>query len=79
MTKAEVIAWALENDVPEEIIHITSTCYDGEIRNCGECPSCFKRWVALTVNRLEEFEVDLKALYQRLAQRLYRNFGGGIS
>ena len=66
MTKAEVIAWALENDVPEEIIHLTSTCYDGEIRNCGECPSCFKRWVALTVNGLEEeFEVDPKSLISK--------------
>lgn len=27
----------------------TVSCYDGGERHCGRCPSCFKRWVALTV------------------------------
>lgn len=27
----------------------TVSCYDGGDRHCGTCPSCFKRWVALTV------------------------------
>lgn len=26
----------------------TVSCYDGEDGHCGRCPSCFKRWVALT-------------------------------
>lgn len=27
----------------------TVSCYDGGELHCGRCPSCFKRWVALTV------------------------------
>ncbi|TQE99422.1 MAG: hypothetical protein FKY71_08610 [Spiribacter salinus] len=27
----------------------TVSCYDGGGLHCGKCPSCFKRWVALTV------------------------------
>lgn len=26
----------------------TVSCYDGSREHCGSCPSCFKRWVALT-------------------------------
>jgi len=59
MTKVEVVEWALKNGLSEDWLKKTSTCYDGEVRNCGKCSTCFKRWVAMTVNGInEEYETN---------------------
>ena len=39
--KDDAEAWAAASQ--------TVSCYDGRERHCGACPSCFKRWVAMTV------------------------------
>lgn len=54
MTKTEILAWAIKNEVPKYVIKLTSTCYDDKYKSCGDCPACFKRWVAFTNNGLEE-------------------------
>jgi len=54
MTKQEAVAWALDNGVSEELLMSTSTCYDDKEKACGECPTCFKRWVAMYGNGIYE-------------------------
>ena len=59
MTKVEAVKFALEIKVPESLIRRTSTCYHEEYDRCGECSACFKRWVALSLNYIEEdYRVD---------------------
>lgn len=41
--------------VPEVISH-TVSCYSGEDKPCGQCASCFRRWVALENNGLAGYE-----------------------
>ena len=54
MTKAELIAEALLEGIPVSDILTTSTCYHPVIPRCGECSACLKRWIALTLNFIEE-------------------------
>jgi 7-cyano-7-deazaguanine synthase len=60
-TKSDIVADALlkEYATKEEILR-TSTCYHEEHKACGECSTCFKRWIALTNNELtEEYATDI--------------------
>lgn len=61
-TKAELVRdyWinkCNENGNTEEweALLDTVSCYDGGDHHCGACPSCFKRWVALTVGTGRDF------------------------
>jgi len=54
MTKAEVVRWALAHNVPREVLLKTSTCYHPTLSRCGECGTCFKRWIAFTLNGIQE-------------------------
>jgi 7-cyano-7-deazaguanine synthase len=54
LSKTEIVTWALHNGVSEEMLLRTSTCYDGERHNCGECGTCFKRWIAMKNNGVVE-------------------------
>jgi 7-cyano-7-deazaguanine synthase len=59
MTKAEIIKYALSKGIPLEVLQNTSTCYSEDLHNCGECSTCFKRWVAFRLNDIDEpFKVD---------------------
>lgn len=49
MTKAEHIKAYLSRGGKMDALLATVSCYDGDQHHCGECASCFKRWVALTV------------------------------
>lgn len=54
LSKTEVVAWALSHGIPASALLKTSTCYDEQIRNCGRCGTCFKRWIAMTNNGISE-------------------------
>lgn len=60
-TKSDIIEDALDNGyATEQEILTTSTCYHEEHKACGECSTCFKRWIALTNNGLsEEYASDI--------------------
>lgn len=54
MTKAEMITWALQNGISPNQLRSTSTCYHPEHDRCGQCGACFKRWIALILNEIDE-------------------------
>ncbi len=51
-TKWDVVKWALNNGVPS--FQKTTSCWHRSLWNCGECKACFRRWVALVLNDVEE-------------------------
>ena len=56
-TRSKVeLAMGIRN-MPSAWAHMLATvsCYAAGDRHCGECPSCFKRWVALTVASGEDY------------------------
>lgn len=50
MTKTQVVKWLLLKGVSEKILVETIGCLNG--RACGQCISCFNRWVAFENNGL---------------------------
>ena len=53
--KDNVVKWFLENGGTKEEILSTVSCYspDEDITYCGNCPSCFRKWIALKMNGIE--------------------------
>jgi len=54
LTKAELIAKAIEMGVPIKDIKATSTCYHESLKRCGECSACVKRYIAFSLNKIKE-------------------------
>lgn len=38
-----------------EPLLMTVSCYSDQVGHCGACPSCFKRWVALKLNGIDQY------------------------
>lgn len=59
LTKADLIALALDSGISEKEIKATSTCYHPTLKRCGECSACVKRFIALKLNGItERYSVD---------------------
>ena len=72
MTKADIIKWYLENGSDEELLHISTSCYHPTLHQCGNCGSCFRKWVALKVNNIEpqyNLSQEIRDKYIRRAQQ----------
>lgn len=52
MTKVDMVRWYKEQGLDINILLSTTSCYKGT--NCGVCSACFRRWVALILNGIEE-------------------------
>ena len=62
LTKTQLIRRYIADGGNVDNLLLTVSCYSGSGgKQCGACVSCFKRWVALTNNKIdEEFDVDPK-------------------
>jgi 7-cyano-7-deazaguanine synthase in queuosine biosynthesis len=54
-TKTQVVEWLLAHDITQKQIGQTIGCLKGNC--CGECMSCFNRWIALENNGIGELDV----------------------
>ncbi|MEU7802540.1 7-cyano-7-deazaguanine synthase [Micromonospora arborensis] len=54
MTKSEIVAWFLDAGLPVDDLLSTFSCATPgtALTHCGRCPSCLRRWIALTNNRI---------------------------
>jgi len=79
LNKTEALYEYLVTGGPLDMLSQTISCYSGEQGHCGECPSCFKRWVALVNNDMAnhtEFLSDPME-YGRKTSALYKAQTGG--
>lgn len=54
MSKEEIVAWYIDKNFPVEWLNISISCYNSTVLNqCGECPSCFRKAIALEYNGVE--------------------------
>lgn len=55
-TKTQMVSWFLKNNGDKELLLKTVGCYSATQGQCGNCLSCFNRWLALENNGLKEKE-----------------------
>jgi len=53
-TKADMVKWFLTKGLPLDVLYKTFSCFAKDIFEspCGECPACFRRWIAFEYNNL---------------------------
>jgi len=54
LTKTEMVRWYVDEGHDVEQLLLTRSCFSEVGLPCGQCGACFRRWVALTNNDLEE-------------------------
>lgn len=52
--KTDMVAWFLQSGGAVEELLWTWSCYKGDVRQCGDCPACFRRYVAFSANGIKE-------------------------
>lgn len=53
-TKATLVKKYLEAGYPASALNLTVSCYHETKWRCGECNACFRRWVAMRLNGIQE-------------------------
>lgn len=54
MTKTQAVTAYLKQGGDPDVLLQTVSCYDPVLAACGRCMSCYRRWVALENNELEQ-------------------------
>lgn len=55
LTKTQAVAAWLHRGLPAEELLASRSCYSRSEHQCGQCPACVKRWIALKNNGLSEY------------------------
>jgi hypothetical protein len=71
-SKSEIVAWfkRVHPELVYDLAHRTMSCYSNSEYYCGMCPACFRKWCALTVNKipfLQFYNVKLASDYYKKA------------
>jgi len=77
MTKAQAVAWFIDKGNPIQLLRDSISCYYTDIRypQCGNCGSCFRKWIALARNGVDpKFPLStaiLREYNKKMASGLY--------
>ena len=52
-TKEDIVEWYLSQGLPTGPLMSTVSCYSGYSFYCGQCASCYRKWVAFRNNGIE--------------------------
>jgi 7-cyano-7-deazaguanine synthase in queuosine biosynthesis len=53
MDKTDMVRWFLKDGWNIDELLMSYSCFRGYDKECGNCPACFRKWVALTNNDIE--------------------------
>lgn len=83
LTKTEMVTWFLEDcktvgdrDLKMDMLKDSVSCYSGITPGCGKCRACFRRWVAFSLNGINE-EYGVKPWYTNVAAEYMRGIISG--
>lgn len=70
LTKTQAIAaWLADGGGSLELSLTSRSCYSSSARQCGKCPACVKRWIAMRNNGLDEqYDADVRHTARELAK-----------
>ena len=77
LTKAELVKLLLRlegKDRAFDILQTSSSCYHPTLLHCGECPSCFRKWIALEaagIPSVSWFRADIRK-YNKIPEYIDR-------
>lgn len=54
MDKVNMVKWYVACDFDIEKLKATWSCYKDFEKQCGNCPACWRRWIAFRLNGIEE-------------------------
>lgn len=54
MTKQDMVKWYLDNGGNVKSLLLTTACFHPIFDACGNCKACFRRWIALRYNDLDD-------------------------
>jgi 7-cyano-7-deazaguanine synthase in queuosine biosynthesis len=67
MDKTDMVKWYMENVGDVDFLLRTVGCFDSGVGHCGNCGSCFRRYVALKNNGIDpgyELRSEIKSYYR---------------
>jgi len=50
LTKQDMVSWYKMQGLDLELLKQTSGCFSEEEGSCGNCPACFRQWIAFAYN-----------------------------
>jgi 7-cyano-7-deazaguanine synthase in queuosine biosynthesis len=59
MTKTDIIKWFIDNypkPYVEKVLRASVSCYDTSMGNCGNCKSCFRKWISLEAAGVKSYD-----------------------
>lgn len=79
MTKTDIVQWMLRNVLnAEKIIKTSVSCYSDEFGQCGQCSSCFRKWIAIRANNIDDkrlFREDVRT-YDKIPEYIEKMLNG---
>ena len=69
MTKRDVVSWWLTSGRDPKSLQATTSCWSPGPGKCGECATCYKRYVAFKLNGIEEEGYQSNPLMSAYAQK----------
>lgn len=69
-TKSDLVSKYIQNFSDRKFLN-TRSCYSSAQGQCGNCPACFKRWVALTNNGIREHYTNNPKEYIKTLRQQY--------
>jgi len=74
MSKVDMVEWYLAQDLPVKYLKKTRSCYAGDsLKKCGNCSACIRRYIAFTLNGIEENYKGTFEMHPR-SSMLYRAY-----
>ena len=74
LTKTQLVAWYLDQGYPVELLHDSVSCYRAEMDSlqCGNCGSCFRKWVALANNGIDPGFILSQTIVEYYQKEIYK-------
>lgn len=76
MTKTDMIKWYVDQGLNKDWLKLSYSCFTGNDIHCGRCTSCFRRWIGMYNNNINEDymenPLDWEVIPQYIKRMIYK-------